>query len=408
MLTKFKVENFKSIHSLELELGRVNVFIGENGSGKSNVLEAVALASAAAADRLDHEFLAPRGIRVTAPELMRSGFDRGAATNPIDLVVEIDGVRRVDIQVQNDNQPYSKWIWNAFRVMDPDLEESMVESFSALIKSDEAVKKDLRKSVLESVRAMILERKYANPPDSDSAKWFIDYEFSFGKKILGPYMDFLIYSPEHRSLRTFADSEQIQPVGVIGQGLFRLLQHFASEPNQPAIRELNHHLQLFGWFESFALPERLWPGESFLKIKDRFLHENIDFIDQRSANEGFLFVLFYLSLFISKDTPKFFAIDNIENALNPMLCTKLMTTLAELSKKHDKQVMITTHSPAALDGINLNDEEQRLFVVYRNAHGHTVARRVRKPQPLPGQEPAKLSQLFMWGHLGGMPDNFSL
>jgi AAA15 family ATPase/GTPase len=47
MLTKFKVENFKSIHSLELELGRMNVFIGENGSGKSNVLEAVALASAA-------------------------------------------------------------------------------------------------------------------------------------------------------------------------------------------------------------------------------------------------------------------------------------------------------------------------------------------------------------------------
>ena len=85
-----------------------------------------------------------------------------------------------------------------------------------------------------------------------------------------------------------------------------------------------------------------------------------------------------------------------------------MTTVAELAKAHDKQVMITTHSPAILDGIDLNDDEQRLFVVYRNAYGHTVAKRVKKPQPLPGQVPAKLSELFMMGHLGGLPKNFSL
>src|SRR5262249_40889274 len=81
---------FKSISNLKMPLGRVNVLIGENGSGKSNILEAIAMASAAAADKLDHEFLASRGIRVTAPDFMRSAFN--AKKNlEIKINLEIDG-----------------------------------------------------------------------------------------------------------------------------------------------------------------------------------------------------------------------------------------------------------------------------------------------------------------------------
>lgn len=49
MFTEVQIENYKSIQSLKIGLGRVNVFIGENGCGKSNVLEAIALAGAIAA-----------------------------------------------------------------------------------------------------------------------------------------------------------------------------------------------------------------------------------------------------------------------------------------------------------------------------------------------------------------------
>jgi AAA15 family ATPase/GTPase len=33
------IKNFKSIVDLPLDLAPINVFIGENGSGKSNILE---------------------------------------------------------------------------------------------------------------------------------------------------------------------------------------------------------------------------------------------------------------------------------------------------------------------------------------------------------------------------------
>jgi AAA15 family ATPase/GTPase len=57
MIEKVKIENYKSVAELELELGRINVFIGENGSGKTNILEAIALWSAALTHKIDSEFL---------------------------------------------------------------------------------------------------------------------------------------------------------------------------------------------------------------------------------------------------------------------------------------------------------------------------------------------------------------
>jgi AAA15 family ATPase/GTPase len=50
MITQLIIENYKSIQNLTLDVGRVNVLIGENGCGKSNILEAITFA---AADKLD-------------------------------------------------------------------------------------------------------------------------------------------------------------------------------------------------------------------------------------------------------------------------------------------------------------------------------------------------------------------
>ena len=44
VLRRLIIENFKSIDRLELELGRVNLIIGENGCGKTNILEALGMA----------------------------------------------------------------------------------------------------------------------------------------------------------------------------------------------------------------------------------------------------------------------------------------------------------------------------------------------------------------------------
>jgi AAA15 family ATPase/GTPase len=109
---------------------------------------------------------------------------------------------------------------------------------------------------------------------------------------------------------------------------------------------------------------------------------------------------------MSPRTPKFFAIDNIDNALNPKLCSALIRHVADLARKYDKQVICTTHNPAVLDGLNLHADDERLFTVGRNSEGRTTVRRVRAPEPLPGETPVRLSEAFTRGLIGGLPEHF--
>ena len=41
MIDRIVIENFKSLRHVDLKLGRVNLLVGANGSGKSNVIDAL-------------------------------------------------------------------------------------------------------------------------------------------------------------------------------------------------------------------------------------------------------------------------------------------------------------------------------------------------------------------------------
>ena len=80
MIEKITIQNFKSIVDLDLELGQLNVFIGENGCGKTNILEAVAFGSAGLEKTIHHEMTwVYKGVRVTDIELMCSKFTNSAS-----------------------------------------------------------------------------------------------------------------------------------------------------------------------------------------------------------------------------------------------------------------------------------------------------------------------------------------
>lgn len=390
MLQEIQIENYKSIQKLKLGLGRVTVLIGENGSGKSNILEAIALASAAANDKLDNEFLFSRGIRVTNPEYMRSAFDKEQITQGIKIYFYgKDSAFKFGYVLQNNNQPYSSWLIEKLDIdVDKETEGKLVNNEIAFY-INYLQKNLLRDEVIDF-----------NAIDSLRVKEII---IKKTVKQIGLNL-FLIYSPENFALRQFEKEGQIQPLGIKGEGLFKLLKVLSLDPSK--INELKEKLKLLFWFEDFTIQADFLDSEKSLKTKDRYLDPDLSAFDQKSANEGFLFLLFYFALFISDDTPRFFAIDNIDASLNPKLCSQLMRELVQLAKKYDKQVLVTTHNPAILDGLDLDDPEQQLLVIYRNKFGHTKARPVEKPAPLEGQEPVKLSEAFMRGYIGGLPKNF--
>lgn len=78
--------------------------------------------------------------------------------------------------------------------------------------------------------------------------------------------------------------------------------------------------------------------------------------------------------------------------------------LIQLAKENHKQALITTHNPSVLDGLNLHDSEQKLFVVSRNDEEKTQTKHIQlKPK---SDERLKLSEMWMRGYLGGLPTNF--
>lgn len=423
MINSFDASNYKSLDKLELHLGRINVLIGENGAGKSNILEAIALAGAASAGKLDNEFLSSRGIRVTPPEYMRPAFPGHLSTTPI-FMKAVDSEQSVAWTLTNDNAPYSKWTskvtetnsginFDIFKIAFEKTRESIQ-------KKDKQEQEAFYSSIKEFAKLIDQSIKIMDQPEADNSKNkkkpkpikiskdnpIVEiFAKSTENKAIKSLSDFIIYSPENSSLRTFAKEGQIEPLGINGEGLMRLLAVISENNNQAGLfEEITSSLKVLGWFESLAIvPDG---SSSRIEIQDKYLDNAKRYFDQLSANEGFLFLLFYFTLFSSDLTPQFFAIDNIDASLNPKLCQKLTKLLVQLAKKHNKQVILTTHNPAVLDGLNLDDDEQRLFVVTRNRYGCTRVKRIQKQESSSNEKPVRLSEAFLRGTLGGLPRGF--
>ena len=321
MIQKVKIENFKSIQSLEMELGRLNVFIGANGCGKTNILEGIAMVSLGAERKLDYEFLSNRGIRVIENNAWLSGFSKQNEDNcaNLSLINDSDEIYKIGIK-NNINKDRD------INVFSRSMNSAKLKDYFEKNNSNEI-------SVFEKAEPII-------------------------KALEESFQNFKIFAPENHFLRQFESENQVFPLGIKGEGLFKVLADLIDD--YPDIYlEIKEHLSLIDWYEGFEIPDDLRFTEKRIKITDHFLEDGIRYIDQRSANEGFLYLLFYFTLFCTPYTSRFFAIENIDNSLNPKLGSALIKKLAQIAKEKEKQAILTTHNPAILDGLDLSDDDQR-------------------------------------------------
>jgi hypothetical protein len=345
---------------------------------------------------------------------MRSAFEDTSET-PVLVDMEDESGLRIALEIgTSGDTPYPKWK-SQIKV---DVPESMVpRSGEELLKlvGKKPVADDFSMSEVDSFFKFIEElprspelQAPAVPEDRKKSvyAWFRSMAYSLASRSMELLLDdFIIYSPETSALRTFEREGQILPLGIRGEGLLKLLRVLASE-GQDAWTDLQQNLGLLDWFSGIEIDHDSAFPEQSVRLRDRFMASSQPAFDQRSANEGFLYLLFFFALISSKDTPPFFGVENIDSSLNPKACAELMRRLVALTGKYQKQVILTTHNPSLLDGLNIHDDNQRLFVVFRNRKGHTTVRRVRPPQPIGDDLPIKLSDAFTRGLLGGIPQNF--
>ncbi len=394
MLRELRIKNYKSIRDIKVELGAVNIFIGENGCGKTNILEALAMAGASKGLDLNVEGLYNRGVRVAKPNLTFSSF-AGLRQNKkitIDLAFRRENEEFIIPSIlycEDDNDIYSKW---------------KDENRIYLLTVDEP-ELHMRKLPPDA------EDKGKNRPTADIPAWDGARKTKWLAEDLHRLTSYLIFHLNTISLRGVRSESKKMPLGVNGENLDILLSQFSDREWD----RLKKYRYLINWLDEIIIDEKdalkfnghkLGRSASTLYFKDKFMQkkDGNNVFSAENANDGVLYILFYLALFISQKTPSFFAIDNIEASLNPRICRTLVKELSRLSKTNNKQALITTHNPAVLDGLNLNDEEQRLFVVFRSDEGKTRIKRIKmKPK---SDESLKLSEMWTRGVLGGLPKNF--
>lgn len=359
MFNRLTIKNFKSIIDQTIELGRVNVFIGANGMGKSNVLEAIAMIAANSQDEIDLNKLVQAGVRIARPDLMRSSFYGKKTADNIEICLSGYG------------NEYAYAIY-------PKEREYVMTPWTVDVKRTEV-----------------------NPETSNRDKF---------SATLSRYE---IYTPMLDALRGLSQTSSRYPIGLHGEDFDVLLNMMSKDTKEKIAKEAS---ECISWMDSVAYDEndqlrqvglKLGRSKSHLFFKDKFMQKKMTMFSAENANEGALVILFYLTLLLSDKTSSFFAIDNIDTGLNPRLCRHLMKLIAEMTEKVDKQILITTHNPAFLDGMNLQDDNQRLFVVSRSDDGYTIIKRL-KTKPLPDSDKMrmKLSEMWMNGLLGGVPNNF--
>lgn len=354
MIGKIDIKNFKSIAQASMKLGRVNVFIGANGSGKSNILEAVGMAAAIRNGEVTLDSLMQRGVRIARPELMINSFYNQLSSRLIRIsFYEGETMVNYDIQRLKDSDIYAPWLVGGVSIHEK--EENL---------------KILQETIF----------RYA------------------------------IYSPDIDALRGLTSGVSLYPLGLHGEGLDVLLGQLPKE-EIGVIKDIVK--QFVSWVDDMAFDfegvykfqgYKLGRSKSDLYFRDSFMQKKNNLFSAENANEGVLVLLFYLALLVSKSTPKFFAIDNIDTGLNPRLCRYLMKVISKLAVQYDKQLLVTTHNPAILDGITLNGDGSHLFVVERSDEGST---RINELKSKPATERRmKLSEMWMNGLIGGIPEEF--
>ena len=392
MISNVSIKNYKSVVDVSLPLGRFNLLIGANGCGKSNILEGIAMGAAASSDKLDYEYFANRGIRVVEPRFMLPAFDNINGDN-------------IHISVTNKNKKGSVFDIHYNNTTKPPKWESISLNPGQIVVQmniDTSHKGFPSKELSDLLRKLIDDNKI-----SPSEKLDIDVEIKDNALVtvsesLG-LKRFLIYSLEETKLRQADDSNRTSPLGLHGEGLFAYLKDLSSRNNAISLfNEIRENLKVLDWFGDMQIPPHQLSNEFNLKFKDSYLSDTLDMFDQRSTNEGFLYLLFYLTLVISDETPSFFAIENIDTAFNPKLCREVTRRLIQLARRHNKQIIATTHNAAVLDGMNLFEDDVRLHVVRRTIDGYTKTNRVTLKDGMT----MPLSEAWIKGIIGGLPDHF--
>ena len=326
-LKKIIFENFKSLYNAEFEPGKVNVFIGANGAGKSTILEAIGLLSAAMTDRVNDISLQRKGVRLSAPSMYKSRFKSiGRTKLTVGLSLEWEEKAsqtfKYDVHLTTPNEKESDyWKYHS-------------EAF-----------------FINGRKKWGRSNASQNQSNNHIGFFLLDDnpELEQGRNIVKYFENYGIFQPNTLTLRgTVSDPNQMTPIGLNGGRLAEALEDIICEREDGLFLgslDMDEVLELIDWASDISInvPTKTRINASVpmtrqvIEFEDSFLKETAKFTGY-DASEGALYILFMLCLAMHPKAPSIFAVDSFDHALNPRLAKKLMQIFCDEILRNDKCV----------------------------------------------------------------------
>jgi AAA15 family ATPase/GTPase len=372
MITQLHVKNFKSIKEANVHCNGINIIIGANNAGKSNILESLEYYS--------------RSLMVPLEEIFGPGpfsfsqiFHKGSDINKegIEIGLSFHGRNDTSHSYRIDSLRNPRNIHPKFRL---EVIYELIQSKNQLFEYEN--KKDLQ------MREKGIEKKL--PGD-------IVEMYNLCRSI----RKFQFVPKEIKKEREIDPLESTIPfLKHNGENLVNVLFAMRDIESNTFRRILNDFQEIY--------PDVT--GLSFTHLGDyRYALEFTREINSKDwvflspqVSDGFVITLAILTLIHLSQTNKIVLIEEIENGLNPLTLGKIIKKMLLISDAFDMQFFITTHSPVILDYLN---EFPEFVLVCEQHDGHS------EYTPLPeilktfgdDYEPGEsLVELWLEGLIGGL------
>lgn len=368
MITKISITNFKAIQNwLELPLAPFSVFIGNNGSGKSSVMEALRTLHLALTKSIAEAFEIWGGLdkvrnyNAIQDEITVTQFGFKQKYQPVIIRIEcLLENKKFEYQVSfnlSQNSDFYVIENEELRCDEKELFSTNVidnvgNSFCQIYEAADGKKEFTHKS-----NTLLLSFQDGNPhilhKDVATFRQYVsDWQFLFlkahdmGKPVMQNRLT--------KEIRLDYDGRNIAEyiLWIRGQGqeyLDNLVRKMIFV--LPYLKQIQPHIQ-----------------ETFNREVELLMHENNKNSEPLPGwllSSGTLRILALLSMFETPRKPSVLFVDEIENGLDPRTVGMLIGLIENEYHSKQMQVVVTTHSPYFLDLVSLDS----LIVTEKNEEG---------------------------------------
>ncbi|MGH9841890.1 MAG: AAA family ATPase [Blastocatellia bacterium] len=310
MIEKISIKNFKNHAHTDIDLGRVTALVGPNGSGKSTVLQTIH------ALNLFVEHVVKRG------RLSWDIFYPLVRRHQHEWSLCVTGEQsRWQIKVAKALVESPKDTWKVNEV---------------LLKNDDETSKE---AVAEVFGQAVYFKGISSHISAPSYTLDIPPQFSAEGSGLASVLAYLMTYDRKRHLQ-------------IEQSLCAIVPTVKEVRARPALLKLKDK-------KVFSVNGAQIPYEEERDVTGQELIFDTlsgDEIPANAMSEGTLITLALLTvLHSSTEDARLFLLDDVEQGLHPLAQRKLMQNLKDFAKQHNRQIILTTHSPYIVDELEATD-----------------------------------------------------